>query len=53
MTATATRIEVTPTIGALGAIVIGVDTSRPVEPDVILQLKQAWRDYHLLDSPFA
>lgn len=48
MTATVTRIEITPTIGALGAIVIGVDISRPVDPDVILQLKQAWRDYHLL-----
>ncbi|KYC38925.1 hypothetical protein WA1_33515 [Scytonema hofmannii PCC 7110] len=48
MTLTTTRIVVTPTGGALGAIITGVDASRPVEPEVILQLKQAWRDYHLL-----
>ncbi len=48
MTVTATRIAITPTGGAPGAIVTGVDASRPLEPDVILQLKQAWRDYHLL-----
>lgn len=41
-------ITITPTDGALGAIIAGVDASRPVEPQVILQLKQAWRDYHLL-----
>lgn len=44
----ATRIEIAPTSGALGAVVTGIDISRSVEPDVILQLKQAWRDYHLL-----
>lgn len=49
MTITKTRIEITPTRAALGAVVTGVDASRPVvEPEVILQLKQAWRDHHLL-----
>ncbi|MFB2895366.1 TauD/TfdA dioxygenase family protein [Aerosakkonemataceae cyanobacterium BLCC-F50] len=48
MTATATRIEITPINGPLGAIVTGLDASRAVEPEVILQLKQAWRDRHLL-----
>ena len=48
MTVTATRIAITPTGGALGAIVTGLDTSRPVAPSEILQLKQAWQDYHLL-----
>lgn len=48
MTFTATRIEISPTGGVLGAIVTGVDASRPLEPDAILQLKQAWRDRHLL-----
>jgi taurine dioxygenase len=48
MTLTATRIEITPTGTALGAIVTGVDTSRAVEPEVVLQLKQAWREHHLL-----
>lgn len=48
MTVTAARIAITPTGGALGAIVTGVDASRPVEAEVILQLKQAWRDRHLL-----
>ncbi|MUG93506.1 TauD/TfdA family dioxygenase [Scytonema sp. UIC 10036] len=48
MTLTTSRIAISPTTGALGAIVTGVDASRPVEPEVILQLKQAWRDYHLL-----
>lgn len=48
MTVTATRIAITPTGGALGAIVTGLDTSRPAAPSEILQLKQAWQDYHLL-----
>ena len=48
MTFTATRIEISPTGEALGAIVTGIDASRAVEPEVILQLKQAWRDHHLL-----
>ncbi|KAF3890807.1 TauD/TfdA family dioxygenase [Tolypothrix bouteillei VB521301] len=48
VTLTANRIEITPTEAALGAIVTGVDASHSLEPEVILQLKQAWRDRHIL-----
>ncbi len=48
MTFTATQIEITPTGKALGAIVTGLDVSRPLAPEVVLQLKQAWRDHSLL-----
>ncbi|MDZ8023875.1 MAG: TauD/TfdA family dioxygenase [Nostoc sp. DedQUE11] len=47
MTLTASRIEITPTEAALGAVITGFDVNS-VEPEVILQLKQAWRDRHLL-----
>ncbi|AUB35092.1 Taurine dioxygenase, alpha-ketoglutarate-dependent [Nostoc flagelliforme CCNUN1] len=42
MTLTASRIEITPTEAALGAVITGFDVNS-VEPEVILQLKQAWR----------
>ncbi|OUL20807.1 TauD/TfdA family dioxygenase [Nostoc sp. 106C] len=48
MALTASRIEITPTDAALGAVITGIDVSRSVEPEVILQLKQIWRDRHLL-----
>ena len=48
MTLTASRIEITPTGSALGAVVTEVDASCSVEPEVILQLKQAWREHYLL-----
>ncbi|OYD93047.1 hypothetical protein CDG76_20305 [Nostoc sp. 'Peltigera membranacea cyanobiont' 210A] len=48
ITFTATRIEITPSGAALGAVVTGVDASIAAEPEVILQLKQAWRDHHIL-----
>lgn len=48
MTLTATRIEIKPTGAPVGAIINGVDASRPAEPDVVLQLKKAWREHHLL-----
>ncbi|MDF5738560.1 MULTISPECIES: hypothetical protein [unclassified Nostoc] len=48
MTFTATRFEITPTKASLGAVVTGVDASVVAQPEVILQLKQAWRDYHIL-----
>lgn len=47
MTLAATRIEISTNRGVLGAIVTGIDASRPVQPEVILQLKQALRDRHL------
>jgi taurine dioxygenase len=48
MTLTVSRIEITPTGLALGAVITGVDASHPPEPEVILQLKQAWRNHHIL-----
>lgn len=48
MALTTTTIEIKPTGAVLGAVITGLDTSRPVEAGVILQLKQAWRDHHLL-----
>jgi taurine dioxygenase len=39
MTLTASRIEITPTDAALGAVITGVDVSRSVEPEVILPKK--------------
>lgn len=40
--------EITPTGGALGAFVIGLDASQPVAPEAILRLKQALRNHHIL-----
>ncbi len=41
-------IEITPTGGALGAFVTGFDASQPTTPEMILRLKQALHDYHIL-----
>ncbi|MDF5730675.1 MAG: TauD/TfdA family dioxygenase [Rhizonema sp. PD38] len=47
-TLTSTNFKITPIDAPLGAVVIGLDASQPVAPEVILQLKQALRDYHIL-----
>lgn len=47
-TLTLTEFKITPVTAPLGAVVTGLDASQPVAPDVILQLKQALRDYHIL-----
>jgi len=47
-TLTATNVKVTPIDGPLGAVVTGLDASQPVAPELILRLKQALRDYHIL-----
>ena len=39
---------VTSTGSALGAVVTGLDTRRPLTPDSVFQLKQALNDYHIL-----
>jgi taurine dioxygenase len=44
----ATDVTITPTGGALGAIVTGLDASRPISSDMILQLKRALQDHHIL-----
>jgi taurine dioxygenase len=38
------HIEVRPIAGALGAEVWGVDVSRPLEADVVAEIRQAWLD---------
>jgi taurine dioxygenase len=43
-----TRFEITPLDAPLGAVVTDLDASQPIAPEVILQLKQALRDYHIL-----
>lgn len=43
-----TEITIIPTGGALGAIVTGLDTRRSIPGSVILQLKQALQDHHIL-----
>lgn len=47
-TLTLTNFKITPIDAPLGAVVTGLDASQPVVPEVILQLKQALRDYHIL-----
>ena len=47
-TLTRTEFKITPITAPLGAVITGLDASQPVAPDVILQLKQALRDYHIL-----
>lgn len=47
-TLTLTEFKITPITAPLGAVVTGLDASQPVAPDVILQLKQVLRDYHIL-----
>ena len=47
-TLTLTNLKITPIDAPLGAVVTGLDASQPVAPEVILQLKQALRDYHIL-----
>jgi taurine dioxygenase len=47
-TLTLTEFKITPLNAPLGAVVTGLDASQLVAPLVILQLKQALRDYHIL-----
>ena len=41
-------VKITPLDDALGAVVTGLDASKPLEPATILRLKQAHRNYHIL-----
>jgi len=47
-TLTLTNFQITPLNAPLGAVVTGFDASKSVAPEVILELKQALRDYHIL-----
>lgn len=43
-----TDIKIDPLNAPLGGIVTGIDVSQPIAPSVILQIKQALCDYHIL-----
>ncbi|MBD2139714.1 TauD/TfdA family dioxygenase [Anabaena sp. FACHB-1237] len=47
-TLTLTNIQITPLNAPLGAVVTGLDASQKISPQVILELKQSLRDYHIL-----
>ncbi|QIR35829.1 TauD/TfdA family dioxygenase [Tolypothrix sp. PCC 7910] len=47
-TLTLTEVKITPLDAPLGAVVTGLDASQAVAPEIILQLKQALRDRHIL-----
>lgn len=47
-TLTLTNFQITDLNAPLGAVVTGLDSSQPIKPEVILQLKQALRDRHIL-----
>ncbi|MCU0542776.1 MAG: TauD/TfdA family dioxygenase [Oscillatoriaceae cyanobacterium Prado104] len=47
-TLTSIDFQITPLDAPLGAVVTGLDASQPVAPNVILRLKQALRNYHIL-----
>ena len=48
LTQTSKTFEITPFQGALGAFVTGFDASQSPTSEMILHLKQALRDYHIL-----
>ena len=39
------HIEVRPIAGALGAVISGVDVSRPLEAEVVAEIRQAWLEH--------
>jgi len=41
-------ITVTPIAGALGAEVSGIDLARPLAPDAVRRIRQAWLDHLVL-----
>ncbi|MEH2285524.1 MAG: TauD/TfdA family dioxygenase [Nostoc sp.] len=47
-TSTLTEVKIRSIDAPLGAIVTDLDASQPIAPEVILQLKQALRDRHIL-----
>jgi taurine dioxygenase len=48
MTVQAEGVEIRPTGAALGASVYSLDATRRIRPEIILTLKQALRDHHVL-----
>ncbi|WP_254625839.1 TauD/TfdA family dioxygenase [Nostoc sp. TCL240-02] len=47
-TSTLTKVQISPIDAPLGAIVTDFDASNAIAPEVILQLKEALRDRHIL-----
>jgi taurine dioxygenase len=47
-TSTLTKVKISPIDAPLGAIVTDLDASQAIAPEVILQLKEALRDRHIL-----
>ena len=47
-TLTVTDFQITPLDAPLGAVVSGLDAREPIPPNIILHLKQALRNYHIL-----
>jgi taurine dioxygenase len=47
-TLTLTNFQITDLNAPLGAVVTGLDASQPIKPEVILQLKQALLEHHIL-----
>jgi taurine dioxygenase len=41
-------LRITPTGAPVGAVVSGLDLSRPLAPETVLRLKQAWQDHLVL-----
>ena len=44
-------IEVTPTGQACGAVVRGLDLTRPLDPDTVADVRTAWLEHHVLVFP--
>jgi taurine dioxygenase len=49
--ATLAKIEVTPITPAVGGIVEGLDVSRPLDANIVAQLREAWLDRGVLFFP--
>ena len=45
------RIEVTPNANGFGAAISGLDLSKPLPPDVLAEVKQAWADHAVVWFP--
>lgn len=44
-------MRVVPCGGALGARIEGLDLSKPLEPNTVEAIKQAWRDHLVIIFP--
>jgi taurine dioxygenase len=44
-------IQITPSGQACGAEIIGIDLSKPLSDDEVLQIKKSWSEHHVLSFP--